>query len=132
MVRASLIACLLAAGCAGHDHVTKSDEIVDTWLKDMSAPASAAQSVHFHLDLSFELITADGTLLEGMYEVKDPLLLMYPTNPAGTSWCVPKLVATQDTLTFDVFRPDVCAKAPMQPATEAPLEGLYNLKPVMK
>ncbi len=131
MLRASLIAGLLIAGCAGHDHVTKSDEIVDTWLKDASAPAMSAQSVHFHLDLSFELVTADGTPIAGMFEVKDPLLLLYPTNPAGTFWCVPKLVATQTTLVFSEFDPTPCAKAAMQPTTMAPLEGLYNLKPAM-
>ena len=130
MLRTSLIACLLAfAGCAGHDHVTKADEIVDTWLKDTSAPAASAQSIHFHLDSSFELVTSDGTPIAGMYEVKDPLLLLYPTNPAGTFWCIPKAVDTQTTLVFSVFDPTPCAKAPMQPSTMAPLEGLYNLKP---
>ena len=123
----------LVAGCSSSpDHVVKSDELVDTWQRTASAPTTSATEIKFTQALMFHMTRFDGSIAEGTFAVADPLILLYPTIPADTVWCIPRghfSGDSQDKLTFDTFDPTKCATTPMGPGVMSPLEGLYNLKP---
>ncbi len=123
----------VATGCAGKtDHATHSMELADSWVKESSNPNETAMSVKFGLDLTFKLVARDGSPFTGTFEVVDPIVLMTPTIPAGTLWCIPRANfsgSDLSTVTFTTFDPTICGTTPMGPGIMAPLEGAYDVAP---
>ena len=121
----------VATGCAGQtDHATHSQELADDWVKASSNTNITAMSVKFHTDLSFTLIAVDGTPYSGTFEVVDPLVLMTPTIPMNTLWCIPRASfsgSNLDVVTFATFDPAVCGNTKSGPGTMSPLEGAYDV-----
>jgi hypothetical protein len=119
------------AGCAGQtDHATHSSELADDWIKETSNPHITAMTVKFSSDLSFKLVSNDGTTFEGTFEVVDPLVLMTPTLPANTLWCVPRAAfsgSNLSTVTFAEFDATLCSNTAEGPGTMSPLLGAYDV-----
>ena len=131
-MRAALTFLVAAcAGCAGQtDHATHSAELADSWIKESSNTNETAMTVKFSTDLSFKLVARDGTMFAGTFEVVDPLVLMTPTIPAGTLWCIPRASfsgAGLSTVTFATFDPTICGTTPSGPGIMSPLEGAYDV-----
>jgi len=131
-MRAPLALCVaLAAGCAGQtDHATHSQELADDWVKAASNTNITAMSVKFHTDLTFSLIADDGTPYKGTFEVVDPIVLMTPTIPPNTLWCIPRAGFSGpnlDVVTFATFDPTICGTTKSGPGTMSPLEGDYDV-----
>lgn len=118
-------------GCAGQtDHATHSQELADNWVKASSNTNITAMSVKFHTDLTFALIASDGTPYQGTFEVVDPIVLLTPTIPPSTLWCIPRASfsgSNLDVVTFATFDPTICATTKSGAGTQSPLEGAYDV-----
>jgi hypothetical protein len=131
-MRAALFSlAAFAVGCAGQtDHATHSAELADDWIKEASNTNETAMTVKFSTDLSFKLVARDGTQFAGTFEVVDPLVLMTPTIPPNTLWCIPRASfsgAGLSTVTFATFDPTICGNTKSGPGIMSPLEGAYDV-----
>lgn len=122
---------MAVAGCAGQtDHATHSAELADTWKRQDSAPILSAMSVKFTTELTFHMIASDGTPYDGTFEVDDPRVLMTPTIPPNTLWCIPRADFSGpnlDIVTFATFDPALCTDTPLGTARQSQLEGSYDV-----
>lgn len=132
-MRAMLLITMVLAACSDpEDHARMASELADKWKKEASAPDTAAQSVTFHTDGSFELITSDGTPFSGTFSVVDPLVFMMPSIESGTLWCIPRADfsgANLSTVTFATYDPKICLDRPEGMGIQGPLEGAYDVSP---
>jgi hypothetical protein len=126
------LAMVIAACSDPEDHARMASELADKWVKESSAPPTAAQSATFHLDLTFDLITADGTPFTGTFSVVDPLVFLMPSIEQGTLWCIPRADFSGDglsTVTFATYDPNICGDTAQGMGIQSPLEGPYDVAP---
>lgn len=129
-MRVLLLSMVLAACSDPEDHARMASELADKWKKDVDAPDTAAQSVTFHLDGTFDLITSDGTPFSGTFTVVDPFVFLMPTIEQGTLWCTPRADfsgANLQTVTFATYDPKLCLDRPEGMGIQGPLEGPYDV-----
>jgi len=128
-----LLLMAMVAGCSDpEDHARMASELADKWKKEPPGLATAAQSVTFHSDGNFELLTADGTSFSGTFSVVDPLVFLNPSIEQGTLWCIPRADFSGDNLsvvTFATYDPHICGDTPMGMGIQSPLEGAYDVVP---
>jgi hypothetical protein len=126
----ALLFLAVAACSSPTDHATHSVELADSWIKDTSNTNETAMTVKFDMDLTFKIVARDGTPYAGTFEIVDPILLLTPTIPANTLWCVPRVNFSGpnlDMADFTTFDPTICGNTKDGAGIMSPLWGLYDV-----
>ncbi len=122
-----LLLLLAFVGCS-NDQVTQSSQLFGTWNRTITDESlTIARQVDLVDDLTFTLMFDDGSAAAGTWEVNNLYVLLYPAQPANTTWCVPNATRDGNSAKFDDFDSD-CNTSPHPPGIQSPLDGQYDLR----
>jgi hypothetical protein len=136
MVRgiALLLAFLVVgvAACGGPEDITSSSQLLGRW-DHSDGGTMPAEKVTFEKDTTTGMtsfiatVALTATRFTGAtFEVTpDALVLVYPADPANTTWCSPGATLEDSTLCFEDFG-SVCDAIPGRPGVASPLSGCFT------
>ncbi|MBX3160664.1 MAG: hypothetical protein KF773_32155 [Deltaproteobacteria bacterium] len=126
---AALLCTLVACGGDGTDDVTKSKDLLGRWAH-ASGGTMPAQKVTFDDDpiagFTFTITLSAASFTSGTFEVLNDggAVLLYPADPAATTWCAPGASFDGENICFADFDTR-CEQLPGRAGVRSPLSGCF-------
>jgi hypothetical protein len=130
MARGIAFALALAvAACGGPEDITSSSQMLGRW-NHSDGGTMPALTATFEKDATAGFIATvkltETRFTGATFEVTpDALVLVFPADPANTTWCSPGATIEESTLCFEDFG-TVCDEIPGRPGVASPLSGCFT------
>ncbi|MEO8699877.1 MAG: hypothetical protein ABI867_07525 [Kofleriaceae bacterium] len=126
-------ALLGLVACGGGTPVEQTSDLLGHWQIETGQPDASARSVTFEeAGPAFSMTTSGDNFANGTFnvQIEEGLVLLFPVDPANTTWCSPSASINRDgeEVCFDAFDAARCALAVGRVPVESPLVGCYLLQ----